>query len=232
MKELMRMTNTPLSTWRTRALSILCASAVLFAAPGCIVGAAVGGMMESAHRTGKHEVNAEYLGISGKSFAVVCTANRLIQSDQPGLTARVIERVNNRLIQNADPAYAIPSADLLTVLYNTPQWPAMTRGEVATLLGVDVLIVVEIIEYRLNEPGNQYVWDGTGSCVVTVYESQSPLPDDPVFEKAIRVTFPDSTGFMRTEIPESAVTTELSNRLINRIAWLFYNHEEPNIIPY
>lgn len=218
--------------WTVRLTALLCVSSVLLFTPGCIIGAAVGGMMESAHRTGKHEVNAEYLGITGKSFAVVCTANRLIQSDQPGLTARVIERVNNRLIQNADPGYAIPSADLLTVLYNTPQWPAMTRGEVATLLGVDVLVVVEIIEYRLNEPGNQYVWDGTGSCVVSVYESQSALPDDPVFEKAIRVAFPDSTGYMRTEIPESAVTTELSNRMINRIAWLFYNHEESNIIPY
>lgn len=225
------MTTTP-RQWITRSLAVFCASSTLLLTPGCIIGAAVGGMMESAHRTGKHEVNAEYLGITGKSFAVVCTANRLIQSDQPGLTARVIERVNNRLIQNADPGYAIPSADLLTVLYNTPQWPAMTRGEVATLLGVDVLVVVEIIEYRLNEPGNQYVWDGTGSCVVSVYEAENALPDDPVFEKAIRVAFPDSSGFMRTEIPESAVTTELSNRMINRIAWLFYTHEESNIIPY
>jgi hypothetical protein len=37
---------------------------------------------------------------------------------------------------------------------------------------------------------------------------------------------------MRTEIPESAVNTELANCLTNRIAWLFYTHEEPNIIPY
>ncbi len=200
--------------------------------PGCIIGATIGGMMESAHRTGSHEVDAEYLGIPGKSFAVVCTADRLIQSSQPGLVARVIQRTNDRLIQNAQPSHAIPSTDLLTVLYNTPQWPAMTRGEVAELLGVQVLVVIEIIDYRLHEPGNQYVWDGTASCIVSVYESDSVIPDDPVFEKAIRVSFPDATGFMRTEIPEVAVTTELSNRLINRIAWLFYNHEESNVIPY
>lgn len=217
---------------RTAALLLGSAALTLTSLPGCIIGAAVGGMMESAHRTGSHEVDAEYLGITGKSFTVVCTADRLIQSDNPGLAARVMQRVNDRLIQNADPAYAIPSADLLTVLYNTPQWPAMTRGEVAELLGVERLVVVEVIEYRLNEPGNQYIWDGTASCLVSIYEADGPLPDDPVFEKAIRVAFPDSTGFMRTEIPEAAVTTELSNRMINRIAWLFYNHEESNIIPY
>ncbi len=199
---------------------------------GCIIGATVGGMAESYHRTGTSEVEAEYLGIADHSFAVVVTSDRLIEANNPGITARITQRVNDRLIQNAGPSFAIPSADLLTVLYNTPQWPALPRGEVAKMLGVERLVVVELIEYRLNEPGNKYIWDGSGSCVVTVYEADSGFPDDPTFEKAIRVSFPDSSGLMRTEIPEAAVNTELSNRLINRVSWLFYTHDESNIIPY
>lgn len=199
---------------------------------GCIVGAAIGGMAESYHRTGSSEVEAEYEGIIGKSFAVVVSADRVIEGNNPGISARINQRVNDRIIQNAGAAFAIPSADLLTVLYNTPQWPAMTRGEVAEMLGVERLVVVELVEYRLNEPGNKYIWDGSASCVVSVYESDSPFPDDPVFEKAIRVSFPDTSGLMRTEIPEAAVNTELANRITNRISWLFYTHEESNVIPY
>jgi len=199
---------------------------------GCVIGTAIGGMAESAHRTGKTEINAEYTGIEGHSFAVVVSADRLLEANNPGITARITQRLNDRLIQNANPSYAIPSQDLLTVLYNTPQWIAMPRGDVAEMLGVERLVVVELIEYALHEPGNQYIWDGSAAGMVTLYESDSGYPDDPVFEKAIRVKFPDSTGFMRTDIPEAAVTTELSNRLINRVAWLFYTHEESNIIPY
>jgi hypothetical protein len=199
---------------------------------GCIIGAAIGGMAESAKRTGKHEVEPAYSGIAGHSFTVVVSADRLLEANTPGITARINERVNNRLIQNAAPSFAIPSQDLLTVLYNTPQWTAMPRGEVAEMLGVERMIVIELIEYALHEPGNQYVWDGSAAAIVTVYESDSGFPDDPVFEKAIRIKFPDSSGFMRTDIPEAAVTSELSNRLINRISWLFYMHEESNIIPY
>lgn len=199
---------------------------------GCIIGSAIGGMAESAKRTGKHEVEAEYTGISEHSFTIVVSADRLLEATNPGITARLTERINNRLIQNANPSFAIPSSDLLTVLYNTPQWIAMPRGEVAEMLGVERLIVVELTEYTLHEPGNQYVWDGSGSAIVTVFESDSGYPDDPVFEKAIRIKFPDSSGFMRTDIPEAAVTSEISNRLINRISWLFYTHEESNIIPY
>lgn len=213
------------------AIALLIAATAL-SVPGCFVPAAIGGMAESYHRTGKSKVQAEYTGISGKSFAVVATGSRLMEGEHPGLTARLVQRINDRLILNANPSYAIPSGDLLMVLYNTPQWPALTRGEVAEMLGVERLVVVEVIEYTLNEPGNQYVWDGVASVLVSVFEADTGMPDDPVYEKAIRVTFPDSRGFMRADIPEAAVTSELSNRIVNRVAWLFYDHEEPNIIPY
>ncbi len=216
---------------RSLALAAFGTLAVV-AIPGCIIPAAIGGMAESYHRTGKSTIYAEFTGISGKSFAVVVTGSRMIEADHPGLTARMIQRINDRLIANANPSYAIPSGDLLTVLYNTPQWPAMTRGEVGEMLGVERLIVVEIIDYFLHEPGNQYIWDGAASALVQVFETDSAMPDDPVFEKSIRITFPDAKGFLRTDIPEAAVTSEMSNRLINRVAWLFYEHEEANSIPY
>jgi len=213
-------------------LAALAAALTTLTLPGCIVPALVGGMAESHHRTGSTVIDAEYERISGKTFAVVCSASRVIEAEHPGITARINQRVNDRLIQNANPSYAIPSGDLLSVLYNTPQWPAMTREDIANMLGVERLIVIEIVEYSLNEPGNQYIWDGAVAGVVSVYESDSALPNDPIFEKAISIKFPDSTGFMRHDIPEAAVTAELSNRFINRAAWLFYQHEESNIIPY
>ncbi len=212
--------------------AMLLSMLAFFTLPGCVIGAAIGGMAESYKRTGSSVIEAEYTGLADHSFAVVVSADRLIEGNNPGISSRINQRVNDRIIQNAGVSFAIPSADLLTVLYNTPQWPAMPRGEVADMLGVERLIVVEIIEYRLNEPGNKYVWDGSASCMVSVFESDSGFPDDPIFEKAIRVSFPDSSGLMRTEIPESAVNTELANRLTNRISWLFYTHEESNIIPY
>lgn len=214
-------------------LAVIAASlTTLMLTPGCIIGAAIGGMAESYKRTGTSEIEAEYTGLAGHSFTVVVGADRMIEGNNPGIAARINQRVNDRLIQNANATFAIPSTDLLTVLYNTPQWPAMPRGEVAAMLGVERLVVVEIIEYSLHEPGNKYVWDGSASCMVSVFESDSGFPDDPVFEKAIRVSFPDTSGLMRTEIPEAAVNTELANRLTNRIAWLFYTHEESNVIPY
>ncbi|MEZ6242859.1 MAG: hypothetical protein R3B57_07420 [Phycisphaerales bacterium] len=219
----------------TRVLLAALALSTLGALGGCIVGAAIGGMAESYRRTGKHKVEAEYQGLRGKSYAVVVTADRLVQAQNPGLIGRVTTVVNDRLAHpdnNVGASAYIPSQDLLNVLYETPQWPAMARGEVAKLLGVQRLIVIELTEYHLHEPGNQYVWEGAAAGSVSVYESDSGLPDDPIYDKAIRVTFPDGTGYMSTEMSQATVTSELSRRFINRCAWLFYDHEEENVIPY
>lgn len=212
--------------------SALGATLAMATLSACFIPAAIGGMAESYQRTGSTTYPAQYDGLVGKSFAVVTSSSRMIEAEHPGLSARITQRVNDRLIQNANPGYAIPSRDLLMVLYNTPQWTAMTRADVAGMLGVERLIVIEIIEYRIQEPGNQYTWDGAISGIVSVFEADSAIPDDPMFEKAIRISFPDSPGFTSADIPEAAVTTELSNRFVNRAAWLFYEHEEPNVIPY
>lgn len=215
-----------------RLLGVLALGAAALTLSGCFIPAAIGGMAESYQRTGSTTYGPEYEGLSNKSFAVVCTMSRSLEAGNPGLSSRITQRVNDRLIQNANASHAIPSRDLLQVLYNTPHWPAMTREELANMLGVERLLVIEIIDYRLNEPGNRHLWDGRIAGVVSVYESDSALPNDPIYEKALAITFPDSTGYLRSDIPEAAVTTELSNRFINRASWLFYEHDEPNVLPY
>lgn len=205
--------------------------------PGCVAAALVGGMAESARRHGSHTVYAEYEGLKGKTFAVVVAADRSIESQYPGLTAKLMDRINT-MISNAhaqmpDGATAGPRVDrLLRVLYNRPEWPALPRKDVADMLGVERLIVVDLAAYRLHEPGNSHLWDGAAAGTVSVIEADSTVPDEPVYERTITVTFPDTTGVMVTDMARQVVHTELSNRFGNRVAWLFFDHEEANEIKY
>ncbi len=215
-----------------RVLLAAGALAAIAGAAGCIIPAAIGGMAQSYRMTGTSKVWAEYTGLQGKTYAVVTLADRAIEAEHPGLVARVTQRVNDRLRAHAGATGHIPSDTILAYTYNNPHWQAMPRGELAAKLKVDRLIIIELLEYRLNEPGNDIVWDGTAAATVSVVEGESGVLDEPIFEKAINVTFPDVMGLTYNEIPQAAVTTELSNRLIDRIAWTFYDHEEPNMIKY
>ncbi len=209
-----------------------CLGTALLMTGGCAIATLIGGMARSAERFGDHEVLAEYTGLQGKAFAAVCTADRVIEASEPGLSARITQRVNDRLMINAGASHGIPSRDLLGVLYNKPQWNAMPPGEVAELLGVQRLVWIEITHYRLSEPGNRHVWDGLCQGTVTVYSTESGIPDEPVYEQIIQVRFPDSPGYIEADIPAAAIATELANRFVNRAAWLFYDHREPNELPY
>lgn len=224
-----------LGRWARRTIMVALALGSAGSLGGCIVGAAIGGMAESYQRSGTSNFQAEYADLAGHSFAVVVHADRGIQGDEPGLVTRLTSRVNDRIARNlmGTPGTAfIPSDRLLSVLYNNPQWPALPPSELGKMLGVERLVWIDLAEYRLNEPGNQYVWEGVAAGSVSVFDVNAPLADDPVFDRTLQVGFPDSSGFMRTEIPEAAVTSELSKRFVNRAAWLFYEHEEPNSIAY
>lgn len=200
---------------------------------GCnIVGGAVALIGDKAQREGNHKVDAQYRGLPDKSFAVLVTAPPVIQSTHPQLTARVAMAVSEVIAAQSGANGFVPGARIVEYQYNRPNWVAKPLGEVAKDLGVQRIIYVDIGEYRLRDPGNKYVWEGVTNAMVGVVEADSSLPDDLAFQKRIEVKYPDAAGYSPADLPEGAVNTELTRRLCDRIAWLFYSHEEPNMIKY
>ncbi|QKK08933.1 MAG: hypothetical protein HND58_12710 [Planctomycetota bacterium] len=108
-------------------------------------------------------------------------------------------------------------------------WP---RSRLADELDVDRIVLVEINEFRTNEHGNEYLWDGLGWATVSVVERGSTGSDAEAFRKEIRVRFPDARGYGPSEISRDGVASTLLKRVIDRAAWLFYTHDEPNAIKY
>jgi hypothetical protein len=207
--------------------------ATLLPLAGCnIVGGIVGNIADKQYREGNHTVDAEYRGLEGKSYAVLVTAPAVIQANRPQLTARVAVLVSDILAGNSGATGFVPGPRIIDYQYNRPNWVAKPLGEVAKDLGVQRIIFVDINEYRLRDPGNQYTWEGVASALVGVVEADTSLPDDMAFQKRLEVTFPDASGYTPSDLPEGAVNTELTRRLCDRISWLFYTHEEPNIIKY
>lgn len=203
-------------------------SVMLAALSGCqVVGVAVENYRKDATKT----IRAESLALEGKSFAAIVSADRGIQGDYPMLmeivTAKVIERLSNPA--NVPPAAGfVPARDVLKYVYETPSWSLKTKSEVATALGgVERVLVVELLEYRLHDPGNPYVWDGMASATVSVYDPSSPTSEIAVFEKTVSVKFPDKKGMGLEDMNASLVSQALTLRLVDRATWLFYSHEEP-----
>lgn len=172
------------------------------------------------------KVEPLYDGLKGKSYAVVVVADRGIDANYPGLVPVINASINDRLHDEAGASGWIPSQELLGHLYNNPRWTATARSDLVKELGVDRLVVVELQEFRLNDIGNQYLWDGRASGLVSVLEADSPSPETFAFEKPVDVHFPDKQGYSPQDMSGDLVAAALRKRFVDRAAWMFYTHDE------
>lgn len=219
-------------TWRRPAAAVIAIAALGIAGAGCaavgVAALAAKGIEESRPK----QVKAEYTGLVGKSYAIVVSADRSIQVDYPNLVTELTARINDRLWENSGATAGVPSQDLLRYLYENPSWSARPYSELAKTLTVERLVIVDLNEFRLNDPGNRYLWEGVAAGTVSVIEADGSLADEFVFQRALRVAFPDITGVDQDKYTGQQVASVLISRFVSRAAWLFYDHEEPAMIPY
>ncbi len=197
------------------------------------IGALVGGMADSYRRTTPRSIAADYLGLKGKSFAVLVTADRMIESQHPGIATELTGRISERLRQNAEASGYVPPATVVGYMANNPGWLTRTHAELAKDLGgVERLIIVELTDFSTNEMGNQYIWDGVAGGTLGVAETDGTLANDFAYQKSIRVKFPDKSGTSSSDMSRDLVVGALMERFVDRCTWLFYEHPELYYITY
>lgn len=205
---------------------------MLIATPGCILAP----LIASNERKGSHVVAPKYTGLTGKSFAVVVAADRSIQASYPMLVGQITQTVSKHLKEQQDQIGAsgwVPPEDVLGFQYQHPQWNTWTLQKLAEEIGVERLIFVDIQEFRLNEPGNQYLWKGAAGALVGVVEADADTSESFAFSEAISVQYPTKeTALSPAQASGDQIEVMLAKRLVDRTAWLFFEHEEANIIDY
>ncbi|MCK4871171.1 MAG: hypothetical protein KAS72_00445 [Phycisphaerales bacterium] len=210
-----------------RGCAVLMLAVMGIASPGCLA-ELVGGMAASAERLGSHEVAYEYGGLQGKTFAVMVNAGREVQYEYPGVLDLLAEIIATSLAENAGATGLVPASRVRWYQTSNPHWGALTYSELTEALGIERLILVDIYDYRLHEPGNPYLWDGVASAKIGVIEADSAIPNEFMFERDMTVSFPGKPGFGPMDISQQDVLTGLNLKFAQRVVWLFYDHEEPN----
>lgn len=211
-------------------LALAIAAGVLAGASGCVLSP----FLRSSELHGSKTVPPKYTGLAGKTFAVVVAADRTIQATYPMLVGQVTNTVSERLKDNVGASGWVPPGDVLGFQYQHPEWSTWTLHKLCEELGVERLVFIDIQEFRLNEPGNQYLWKGAASAIVGVVEADAADASESfAFTDTIGVTFPTKeTALSPAQASWDQVQIALAKRLVDRAAWIFYEHEEKNVIDY
>jgi hypothetical protein len=202
---------------------------------GCAFFGIAGVMEQERRRNAKIKVPPLYMGLEGKTFAVVVEAPQTLEMTYPEVVPQITATVAERLKEYSGATAYVPGDVSYAMVRNNPGLLMKSYKAVAEELdGVDRLVWINLDEFRLHEVGNRYLWKGVASGSVMVIDAESALDDDIVFESAIRVTYPDADGVTRDQQGEAQVGYELLRRFINRASWPFYEHEErhPEYQPY
>lgn len=167
------------------------------------------------------EFTAEYEGLNGKRVAVLVDAPLDAQYEHPTAVPRLCEYFSAGLRESCDGAQILPPNYAVAYQANNVYWPTMDPEDLAAALKVDRLVIVDLVEYRLNAPGNSYLWDGVIVADINVFEADSADPGAVVFSKRIKSRYPSLDGVRRDQAPQSTIEQGLQIKFAQDATNLF-----------
>jgi len=166
--------------------------------------------------------------LKGMSVAVVIDTDLVVHYEHPGVASAIAAAVSGRIAMHVENVRVVHPGIVAKWQFETPQWTAMPTSEIATLLQVDRVIYIDLYEYRLTPPGNQWLWEGRCSALIGIIESDSYEQDGFTDSYEISVMFPRRPSVLsRDEAKEADIERGLLSEFIKQTAWLFFFHEEP-----
>lgn len=204
-----------------------CLAVWLWVSGGCAAGKLAGAMLQADEYQKKIEVNPKYAGLENKTVAVLVDADLSTLYEHPGLVANIAGGVSARVQRHVPGARVLAPNAVIDWQYRTPQWSTLPFGELAHQLNVDRIVHIEVLEYRLNPPGNRYLWEGVCLGRVSIAERDGLDPDTFVESFDVSVEFPKIKGVGRESATQPQIQTGLLAQFIEKTTWLFYQHQEP-----
>lgn len=225
-----------------RALMVAAGVGAACAMAGCQAFGVFAVMADAYERTGSSMIPAQYDGLQGKRVAVVVYTDMATAMEDPELQSRVGTNISAILAATPETGIGgdfgggvINPMAVRNLQVSNPSWPAWSFGEIAQKLGAERVVWIEVHTHRLFEPGNDYTYAGTMAGRVAVVEAsdfEDDFVDDFTFEREVRVQFPDGQGYTKGDLTAPQVRSVLEKRFIDRVTWLFFEHEEANMIEY
>ena len=202
--------------WATAGL--LAAAA---AAPGCEVAGLGAHVVAGGERTVR--VKAAYDGLAERSAAVLVSVPETARGRHPDAPDRIAARVTRRLRENVPGIEALSAERTARFRRENPYWMVQPPRRLLDRLGVERLVIVDLLTYRLHEKGNRHVWLGRAVARVSVAEAESSAAGA-AFETTVRARFPPDTSVGLVDADPSRIRAGLHELFGRRVAQLFHDH--------
>ncbi len=193
-------------------------TAALAASSGC---QAVGYAAEAIDSETDVEFVAKYDGLNGKRIAVFVDAPLDAQYEHPTAVPGLCDYISAGLKESCEGARILPPNYAVAYQANNIDWPTMDTEALAKVLGVERLVIIDLVEYRLQAPGNSYLWDGVIVGDINIFEADGADPTTPAFAQRVKVRYPSVDGVRREDAPAATIEQGLQIKFAQDTVNLF-----------
>jgi hypothetical protein len=192
------------------------------AMPGCsLVG--FGAQVFDGETT--RQVDARYTNLTGQRVAVLVAASDNTLFQHPQARQVITKTISRRLAENVKNISLMNPEQVIDYQVANPYWHTLPYSDVLEKLEVDRIVLVDLVDYRTHEPGNDHVYRGLISANVGVLEADAVEPDNFAFRRQVRVQYPTDSKVGVVNADEQTIELATVKRFTDQAAGLFYNHE-------
>lgn len=173
----------------------------------------------------KVQVKARYLDLQNKKVAVMVAADEYTLFEFPQAQLAVARAVSSKIASGVPGVTLMAPQEVLDYQEKNPYWNASRYSELIQKLGVDRIVLIDLIEYRTHEPGNAHVWQGLISGEVGVIEADADDPDDFAFKTVVAAQYPENSTIGLLNSDDATVQLGMLQTFARDAAGLFFDHE-------
>ncbi len=196
---------------------------LLVAAPACQLVGVVAHTIEGIPKT--VNVKSQYRGLENHTVAVIVAVDEYTAFQFYGLHELICNSVSRHLMEHLPGTVVTNPLEVIAYQSQHPYWITVPYSELIETLNVDRLVVIDVVEFRLHEPGNVHLWKGTAAGNIGVIESEATDPDNFAFYTTVNSMFPPSSSVGLIEAEQDTIQRGLLGVFTLDIARLFYDYE-------
>jgi len=171
------------------------------------------------------DVAGEYLGLADQRVAVMVAADGQMLNSYPDAPLNLCKALTSQIANHVPGVTTTIPEQVIKYQDANPYWMNMRYGELAKKMGVDKIVLIDLVEYQTHEPGNAYVWQGLITANIGVIDAHGQDPDNFVYYNTVSVRFPQASSVGVVDADDETIQLGMILLFARRGGGLFYDHQ-------
>jgi hypothetical protein len=172
----------------------------------------------------KVEVEGRYKKLDNQHVAVMVAASDKILVNYPRARPALTRSISQALAKNVKGISLMNPDEVIRYQQENQYWHTLPYGQLIDRMDVDVLVLVDLVEYQTHEPGNRHEFRGVINANVNVIDADAQDSDKLVFNTQVGVQYPRNSQIPLINRDQETVESKTVKRFTRRAAGLFYDH--------